>query len=82
MEEEVKINSFINWRDKKIYVGNFLVAWYSLNSFKERSSNKFYKVGLIDGICKIKYREFETEEECREVCVNIVKIFINILGKS
>ncbi len=70
------------WKDQKIYVGSFLVAWYYWNVGRERSSNKFYKVGLINGICKIKYSEFETEEECKEVCENIVKIFINLLGKS
>lgn len=71
-------------KDKKLYIGKFLIAWYFFNSLKPKDSKKYYKVVSIAGIPKLKNNEFETEEECKVVCMSVAEKFISLLleGKT
>lgn len=69
-------------KDKKLYIGKFLIAWYFYNSLKPRDSNKYYKIVSIAGIPKLKNNEFETEEECKVACMSIAGKFISLLSEG
>lgn len=65
---------------KGLYIGKIKVAEYFWDGMRPKGDTKVYKVTSSIATIKSDLGNYETEDECKALCIKIAKVFCEQLG--
>lgn len=60
---------------RSLYIGKIKVTGYHYDEMRSRNDPKAYKVTSPIGTIKSDLGNFETEEECKAICLEVARVF-------